>query len=137
MLTSKIIGQSRPQVTLEIQDFERKISHFKEADAQNNVLLKPLRSAKNDHELRQFNFDDNAIEVVNTERKLRKLRQLEREKDDLMHSLEILKESAVSAIAEKEDEIQRLRLKDCLTNDEKLEFYEAELERSKRVRMEL
>lgn len=45
---------------------------------------------------------------------------MEREKDDLMHSLEILKESAVSAIAEKEDEIQRLRLKDCLTNDEKL-----------------
>lgn len=54
-----------------------------------------------------------------------------------MHSLEILKESAVSAIAEKEDEIQRLRLKDCLTNDEKLEFYEIELERSKRLRMEL
>lgn len=103
MLTSKIIGQSRPQVTLDIQDFERKISDFKEADTQNNVLLKPLRSAKNDHELRRFNFDDNAIEVVNTERKLRKLRQLEREKDDLMHSLEILKESAVSAIAEKED----------------------------------
>lgn len=87
MLTSKIIGQSRPHLAIEIEAFERKISDFKETDTTNNVMLKPLRSAKNGHELRQFNFDDNAIEVVNTERKLRKLRQLEREKDDLMHSL--------------------------------------------------
>jgi hypothetical protein len=63
------------------------------------VDIKPLRSAKNIHELKRFNFDANNIEAVNTERKLRKLRQLEREKQNLMHSLEILKESAVSAIA--------------------------------------
>lgn len=54
-----------------------------------------------------------------------------------MHSLEVLKQSAVSAIAEKEDEIERLRTFDHFNIEEKLEFYESELHRSQRLRLEL
>jgi hypothetical protein len=69
------------------------------------VTIKPLRSAKNGHELKHFNFDEGNLDRVNTSRKIQKLQLLEQEKSNLMHSLEILKASAVSAIAEKEDEI--------------------------------
>ena len=54
-----------------------------------------------------------------------------------MHSLEILKASAVSAIAEKEDEIQRLRVIDHFSIEEKLEYYETELYRSQKLQQEL
>ena len=54
-----------------------------------------------------------------------------------MQSLEILKESAVSAIAEKFDEIEKLKARESMTNNEKLEFYERELYCSQKVKKEL
>jgi hypothetical protein len=44
------------------------------------VAVKPLRSAKNLQELKTFDFDDEKLEIVNTERKLIKLRKLELER---------------------------------------------------------
>ncbi len=49
--------------------------------------------------MKGFNFDEQDIHLINTERKIQKLHQLEQEKANLMQSLEILKESAISAIA--------------------------------------
>lgn len=43
----------------------------------------------------------------------------------------------MSAIAEKEDEIEKLKGRDLFNSEEKIEFYENELERSKRIRLEL
>lgn len=54
-----------------------------------------------------------------------------------MQSLEILKVSAVSAIAEKEDEIEKLREREHYGEEEEDDFYERELERGKRIRLEL
>jgi hypothetical protein len=54
-----------------------------------------------------------------------------------MHSLEILKASAVSAIAEKEDEIERLKVIDHFSIEEKLEYYETELYRNHKLQQEL
>jgi hypothetical protein len=46
--------------------------------------VKPLRSAKDVHELKTFDFHPQNVDIVNTERKLRKLRKLEEERERLM-----------------------------------------------------
>jgi len=51
--------------------------------------------------MKKFNFGEDASKVCHSGRKLKKLKKLEEEKVNLMQSLEVLKESAVSAIAEK------------------------------------
>jgi hypothetical protein len=51
--------------------------------------------------MKKFNFGDDVNKISHTGRKLKKLKKLEEDKVNLMQSLEVLKESAVSAIAEK------------------------------------
>jgi hypothetical protein len=134
MSKSKKLGSGRPNLRVEISDFHHRLNDFKDTERRNEVALKPLRSAKNLHELRNFNFDPTAIDSFNADLRLKKLQQLEKEKQQLLQSLEILKTSAVSAIVEKEEEIERLRERDHIGSDENIQFFEGELALSRRVR---
>jgi hypothetical protein len=53
----------------------------------------------------KFNFDQDKIETVRD----RKSKKLEREKDILLKSLDVLKVGAISAIAEKQEQIDNLK----------------------------
>jgi hypothetical protein len=53
----------------------------------------------------KFNFDQDKIETVRD----RKSKKLEREKDILLKSLDVLKVGAISAIAEKQEHIDNLK----------------------------
>ncbi len=41
--------KGKPSLKIEIEDFQQSIENFKQTDNRNNVLIKPLRSAKNNH----------------------------------------------------------------------------------------
>jgi hypothetical protein len=62
----KKASRSKPNLFVEIEDFEKKIHDFKEGSGKNNVTIKPLCSDKNIHELKRFNFDDCHVDAVNT-----------------------------------------------------------------------
>lgn len=76
MSKSKKLSRNKPNLFVEIEDFEKKISDFKDGNGKNNVTIKPLRSDKNAHELKRFNFDDSCVDRVTTERKMQKLQQI-------------------------------------------------------------
>jgi hypothetical protein len=42
-------GKMRLNLHIEIDDFKKSIEDFKESENRNNVMIKPLRSAKNTH----------------------------------------------------------------------------------------
>lgn len=46
---SKKDGKMKLNLHIEIDDFKKSIEHFKDSDNRNNVIIKPLRSAKNTH----------------------------------------------------------------------------------------
>ena len=74
--------------------------------------------------MKKFEFGDEGVDVCHTARKISKLKKLEQQKVNLIQSLEILKESAVSAIAEKQDEIEKLKLKTSFIQDDNIELFE-------------
>ena len=92
---------NKPKLLIEIEDFQKKVEQFKQQERFNVVDVKPLRSAKNVYQMKKFNFGEDVNKINHTGRKLKKLKKLEEDKVNLMQSLEVLKESAVSAIAEK------------------------------------
>lgn len=47
---------SKPHLFIEIQDYENKLEGGNQQVFKNEVALKPLRSAKNLHQMRRFNF---------------------------------------------------------------------------------
>ena len=57
MSKPKNMSRSRPNLFVEIEDFQKKINDFKDGTGKNNVTIKPLQSDKNAHELKKFNFE--------------------------------------------------------------------------------
>jgi hypothetical protein len=68
--------------------------------------VKPIYSVKNARKVPvKFNFDREKIETMRE----RKSKKLEKEKDVLLSSLDVLKFGAISAIAEKQEQIDTLK----------------------------
>jgi hypothetical protein len=42
------------------------------SESNNEVFVKPLSSAKNRHEMKSFNFNENNIDKINADKKLKK-----------------------------------------------------------------
>ena len=55
--------------------------------------------------MKKFSFEPEHFNEPNSGKQLKKLKKLEEEKVNLLHSLEVLKKSAVSALAEKDEQI--------------------------------
>jgi hypothetical protein len=49
--------QSKPNLKIEIEDFERRMNDYRDNDIKNNVLVKPLSSAKNCRNPKKFSFE--------------------------------------------------------------------------------
>jgi len=49
MSLSKRVGINRPNLFVEISDFEKRIKDFQDGEYRNEVAVKPLRSVKNMH----------------------------------------------------------------------------------------
>lgn len=58
MNPSKKPNSTKPHLFIEIHDYNEKALPEKEPSSRNEVAIKPLRSAKNLHELKKFNFEE-------------------------------------------------------------------------------
>ena len=98
-------NKHKPNLTIEVPSQD----HDLEEESPLSLRLARVNSTKNSHELRRFNFSSTRPNPFDKFSKLDKIKKLEREKVQLIKSLEILKNGAVSAIVEKDETIEKLR----------------------------
>lgn len=60
------------------------------------------------------------------------VKKLENENDELLRLLQILKVSAISALVEKEQQMTQMKEREDMNNQERIEYYEQQLEDAKR-----
>ena len=58
MKVNKKNDKTKPSLYIDIQDFSSRLEAFKDNNSHNEVVTKPLRSAKNVREMKKFAFED-------------------------------------------------------------------------------